>query len=146
MQYKSGITPALFEAMKAMGKHIEIIAGSQGLAPAQLGAIKKLSISDGMTTTELGSRLGINASTVTALVDRMERDGFVRRERNDRDRRVVQVWLTGYAKKIARELPDVDKYMTSLALKEFSQAELNLLVEWLIRFQELLERESPERE
>lgn len=139
METKSGLSSALIETMKAMRRHIELLAAGQGLAPAQLAALKKLRSDDGLTTTELGSRLSINNSTVTALVDRLERDGLVSRDRCGEDRRVVRVWLTDHAKKLAAELPDLDKYVTALALREFSPAELGLLVEWLDRLQRLLQ-------
>jgi len=37
----------------------------------------------------LGTQLGLNSASVTALVDRLERAGHVRRERDSRDRRRV---------------------------------------------------------
>jgi DNA-binding MarR family transcriptional regulator len=50
---------------------------------------------DGMLTMgELARRLGITEKTVTGVVDRLEREGHVQRERITLDRRVVNCRLT----------------------------------------------------
>ena len=41
--------------------------------------------------TELSSKLGLPNSTVSGLVDRLEKQGMVERERSEEDRRVVYV-------------------------------------------------------
>ncbi|MBN2390027.1 MAG: winged helix-turn-helix transcriptional regulator [Anaerolineae bacterium] len=54
---------------------------------------------DGQTHTELAGRLHIQASTVTKMVQRMEKAGFVERRNDPDDQRVSRVYLTpaGYA-------------------------------------------------
>jgi DNA-binding MarR family transcriptional regulator len=50
---------------------------------------------DGMLTMgELARRLGVTEKTVTGVVDRLEREGHVQRERVSPDRRVVSCRLT----------------------------------------------------
>jgi DNA-binding MarR family transcriptional regulator len=44
---------------------------------------------------ELARRLGVTEKTITGVVDRLERAELVRRVRNEADRRVIQVELTG---------------------------------------------------
>jgi len=48
----------------------------------------------------LGKNAGVKSSTITDLVDRLERDGFALRVRDNGDRRVVKVRLTEKGKKI----------------------------------------------
>ncbi|NUT95325.1 MAG: MarR family transcriptional regulator [Saccharothrix sp.] len=52
---------------------------------------------------ELGAVLGLAKSSVTGLVDRTERNGFVRREQDPQDTRAVQVSLTPEGRKLAQE-------------------------------------------
>ena len=49
---------------------------------------------EGLSQTELSRRIPIDEATTVRTLDRMERDGWVRRARNARDRRQVQVFLT----------------------------------------------------
>ena len=54
----------------------------------------KFGHTDGMTLTELGRCAGVEPSTITGLVDRMERDGLVERMPVHGDRRAQQAVLT----------------------------------------------------
>ena len=49
---------------------------------------------------ELGKNARVKSSTITDMVDRLERDGFAVRVRDKSDRRVVKVRLTEKGKKI----------------------------------------------
>src|SRR5512139_2091288 len=64
------------------------------VTPAQSGILFLLKAKDGRTMTELGRALAIDNATITGLVDRLERDGFVRRIRSASDRRALNVSLT----------------------------------------------------
>ncbi|OYD70189.1 DNA-binding MarR family transcriptional regulator [Rhodococcus sp. OK302] len=46
----------------------------------------------------LGQQLGLNSASVTALIDRMNKNGLVERERDDNDRRRVLLGVTDRAK------------------------------------------------
>ncbi len=52
---------------------------------------------------ELGAMLGLAKSSLTGLVDRTERNGFVRREPDPRDTRAVRVALTPQGSRLAAE-------------------------------------------
>jgi len=49
---------------------------------------------------ELGENARVKKSTVTDMVDRLERDGYAERIRDKKDRRVVKVRLTAKGKKV----------------------------------------------
>jgi MarR family transcriptional regulator, organic hydroperoxide resistance regulator len=63
----------------------EAIAES-GLTAPQVGALRALA-DGGLSLKELSARLGLAHSTVSGIVDRLERRGFLRREPDARDRR-----------------------------------------------------------
>lgn len=64
------------------------------VTPAQSGILFLLKAKDGRTMTELGRALAIDNATITGLVDRLERDGFVRRNKSASDRRALNVSIT----------------------------------------------------
>jgi MarR family transcriptional regulator, 2-MHQ and catechol-resistance regulon repressor len=47
-----------------------------------------------MTQSEISGKVLKSGSNMTTVIDNLERDGFVRRERNTNDRRVIHVHLT----------------------------------------------------
>ena len=68
--------------------------GISTIRPAYLGVLLSLWDKDGLKANELGKRAGLEPSTMTGLLDRMERDGLVKREPDPNDRRANRIHLT----------------------------------------------------
>lgn len=66
----------------------------EGLTVTQLGVLEALLHLGPMVQSELAEKLLTSASNLTTVVDNLERDGLVRRERSAEDRRQVEVSLT----------------------------------------------------
>jgi DNA-binding MarR family transcriptional regulator len=64
------------------------------LRPAQIHVLLWLGHDGVLTMGELARRIGTTDKTVTGVVDRLEREGHVQRERDAADRRVVRARLT----------------------------------------------------
>jgi DNA-binding MarR family transcriptional regulator len=60
----------------------------------ELACLRALVRDGPMITRELGGRFGVPVSTMTGLVDRMEKKGLVRRIRGRRDRRAIELEAT----------------------------------------------------
>jgi len=75
-------------------------ANRLGISGSQLAALEKLFPEDGLTIGELSKRMGLHASTLTGLVDRLEKDKLVYRGRSKSDRRVVKIFLTPTGREI----------------------------------------------
>lgn len=76
------------------------------LTIVQFNALQHLhwySSESGMTISELGEHLGLAHSTVSGLVDRLARDGWIMRHKSDKDRRRSQVQLTEQSKVLFQE-------------------------------------------
>jgi DNA-binding MarR family transcriptional regulator len=65
------------------------------------------------------------ASTITGVIDRLESAGHVRRERDQRDRRVVWVTLTDAGRELVDRLPtlsdEMGRLLGALPAKELEQ-------------------------
>jgi len=68
--------------------------GINTIKPAYLGVLLSLWNEDGLKANELGKRAGLEPSTMTGLLDRMERDGLVKRKPDPNDRRAHRIHLT----------------------------------------------------
>jgi DNA-binding MarR family transcriptional regulator len=64
-----------------------------GLTPAQYGVLVRIN-EEGVPLTKTAEAMYSDLSTVNGIVNRLEREGYVRRERCTSDRRVVFVKLT----------------------------------------------------
>lgn len=67
------------------------ILSSYNITPPQFDALQKIIYNGELTISELSSKLYLAPSTITDLVDRMEKSGLVERVRDTKDRRVVKV-------------------------------------------------------
>ena len=80
-------------------------AREHGLTGPQVSALKILEAMGDLSLTELSGRMSARNSTLTGIVDRMERDGLVQRERSQTDRRVVLIRPTEKGREVARSVP-----------------------------------------
>ncbi len=80
------------------------MASGFGLTGPQLTILKLLESFQDLSLSTLSERIRAQNSTVTGIVDRMEREGLVRRERSKADRRVVHIRLSEKGARLAREI------------------------------------------
>lgn len=71
-----------------------LLAEGVKVTPTQTGILFLLKRKNGMTMTELSQVLAADNSTMTGLVDRLEKSGFVVREASPTDRRALLVRIT----------------------------------------------------
>jgi len=77
---------------QSMSKVIEEM--NPGMTAPQGMVMGILSKEKTMKITELSSRLSLSNSTVSGIVDRLEKQGLVERKRSEEDRRVVNVSMS----------------------------------------------------
>jgi DNA-binding MarR family transcriptional regulator len=87
---------AMRELILASEAYRNRVANHLGLGVTETQALSNLILAKAMGQTELADALGITTSSVTSLVDRMERSGLVKRQPHPRDRRRTVVQLTKY--------------------------------------------------
>lgn len=68
---------------------------SHGLTPHGLAVLAYLEQGNGLTQRELARRCGVVPSTLNHTVDHLERSGWIERHRDQSNRRLVQLALTG---------------------------------------------------
>jgi DNA-binding MarR family transcriptional regulator len=112
------------------------------LTPPQLHTVLWLGQDGPLPMGELARRVGITEKTITGVVDRLEREGHVQRERDSADRRVVQVRLTDQGEALAGQLRQQvhGKFCGFLSLLESEDCAALLRV-----FERLVERTSAAR-
>lgn len=80
------------------------LAEQYGLTGPQLIVVKMLEPVGRLSLSELSWKIRARNSTVTGIIDRMEREGLVARRRSDEDRRVVHIELTAKGRRLARDI------------------------------------------
>jgi len=78
--------------------------GRVGLHRGQNRLLRALWDREGLTHGDLAEALGVAPATVTRMVQRMERGGFVRREADAEDQRISRVYLTERGRAVREEV------------------------------------------
>ncbi len=79
------------EHSSAVMRYAVATAKRMGLEASELAALEHLQAAGPMTLGRLGERLSMSPGALTALVDRLERKGYVERIPNPKDRRSALV-------------------------------------------------------
>jgi DNA-binding MarR family transcriptional regulator len=71
----------------------------------QLGALRIVALSPRISLGELSERMFLHISSVSGIVDRLEKRGYVTRTRGGQDRRVVHLNVTADGKRVIKKTP-----------------------------------------
>jgi len=106
----------------------------ENLTPSQLDILVCLGRTGGLTLGEIGNRLLVSGGNITGVVDRLERSGYVYRDRDKDDRRVVRAKLTPEGAELHKEiLPVFKRKLNEImnVLEPEEQRQLNRLLKKL---------------
>ncbi len=107
------------------------LARRADLTGPQLTVVKMLEQIGDLSLSELSERIRAQNSTVTGIIDRMERENLVTRERSKEDRRVVYIRLTAKGRRLAEEIPVEPMEIFRGALESLTASEVRDLVKIL---------------
>lgn len=111
-----------------------------GLFPGQPPVLFHLWKKDGRSQTELADLLRIKPATMTKMINRMEKTGFIRRETDPRDQRVSLIFLTEAGLAVQNEVMRNFERLNSELAAGFSLEEQALLKRFLMKLHDNLKR------
>ena len=88
---------------------------------------------DALTHGELAGKLQITPATITKMIQRMEKSGFVSSQPDASDQRVSRVYLTEAGRAVRVELEAVWKRLEAESFRGFNDDERVVLGEYLLR-------------
>jgi DNA-binding MarR family transcriptional regulator len=86
---------------------------------------------EALTMSQLSDKLMVSNGNVTGVVDRLERDGHVRRERSATDRRVQFIALTDRGIESFREMADAHEHWITKLFGQLKSTDIKSLLEGL---------------
>lgn len=92
------------------------------------------------TAKEIGIHLNLNASTVSGIVSRLEKKGYLAKLPNQTDKRSAYIYLTAIGEKTIHAIPDLLHEKLTNKLKSLSTEELEKLqgaMQLLVEFMEV---------
>lgn len=136
-----------------LGRHL-MLAGSRlreavgrraqrefGITALQSDMLLLMASRGSMISTELATACGVNASTVTHAVDACIERGLLRRDRNEADRRLVNIVPTVAGKRMAERVRALIADLARTALEGVEHPDLAVLAASLAQVTRNLERQ-----
>lgn len=103
---------ALYSTSRAITKQYALILGELGITYPQYLALLVLWQKDGLLIQDIASRMELDGATVTPLVQRLEKQGMVLRQRSKIDERKVHVFLTEDGKALYQKALTIPQQLT----------------------------------
>src|SRR4030042_3258470 len=94
------------------------------VTPVQVGLLFFLQKNDGSSLTQISQGLMFENPTVTGLIDRLEKLGYVKRSDHPSDRRVYLVYLTEKGNLVANKALPLVKKLNEEIKKGYSREEI----------------------
>lgn len=95
--------------------------------------------SDGISIREVSDKCGLALTSLTTMLERMEKTGLIRREQDGKDRRKTKLYLTEKARDLQNDYDAVSNEMTDIYYQGFSASEIGQFESYLDRIRENLE-------
>ncbi len=125
--------------------HARAIADLAGVHPTDFEAMDVLDWTGPITAGELARRIGLTSGAVTGVIDRLERDGWVRRGTDPRDRRRVIVELVPDPPHVGTAQIEAFEPLTAemAAINDrFDDDQLQAVLDWLRAANDAIERST----
>src|SRR5215469_11441177 len=120
---------------------LEAAIAEGALTGPQQSAMEALVRSGGLSLKELSQELGLAHSTVSGIVDRLEKRGMVERKADGADRRVSRIVPTRQVRQFVREtMPELERHPLAEALADATGAERQAVALGIATLRRLLER------
>jgi DNA-binding MarR family transcriptional regulator len=113
-----------------------------GISGPQLWLLRTLEDHGPLSVGDLADRMYLHISTVSGVVDRLQRRRLAGRQRDDRDRRVVRIRLTRRGRNLLRNAPEPAQGKLLYGLERLSRAELRRLRGSITKLVEIMEAQS----
>ena len=125
--------------------HARAIAGFAGVHPTDFEAMDVLDWTGPITAGELAKRIGLTSGAVTGVIDRLEREGWVRRTSDPNDRRRVIVELVPDPPHVGTAQVEAFEPLTAemAAINDrFDDDQLQAVLDWLRAANDAIERST----
>lgn len=116
---------------RAFSRSLQEKAAVLGFSPGQFPVLCALWDEDGLTQRQILDRLTIEQATLANTLQRMERDGLIRRQVHPSDRRATQNFLTERGREIQGEAVAAALAADAELFKGFRRFEKELLLEYM---------------
>ena len=126
-QYEDCIIFLLAKAYQKAHGNFKRRLQSYGLTPVQHLILEAIREHEGLSAGEIGKRLVLDSATLSGILDRMTEAGWIVKETDQEDKRVLRIYRGPKAEKMGTTLIEERKQANEEILSGFTQEERILL-------------------
>jgi DNA-binding MarR family transcriptional regulator len=115
------------KARNLLQAEMDVALAGTRITSSHVGALLLLARGVAHSPVGLAKRLAVDAGFVTRVIDRLEKEGLVHRERSSQDRRVVNLTLTEAGRVAAAQVAEITPAVLNRRLSGFSPQEFETL-------------------
>lgn len=108
----------------------------------QFTALQILINNDQMTIGELSQKMALACSTITDLIDRMERNGLVVRKKDEKDKRIVRIQVLPKGHEIVEKVLEKRINFLNSKMRELTESEKESLNQALKRLYDAMQEDK----
>lgn len=138
-----GLGKLLRRAHMAFTREFRERLAEHGFTFGEFIHLERLWEEDGLNQKELSRRVGIASASSTQIIEALEKNKLIQRERNPNDRRSINVFLTALGRAKKSELLSCAKDANRLARKGLSREAIAALFDTVQTIIQNLEASSP---
>jgi DNA-binding MarR family transcriptional regulator len=124
----SGFGYLVRRAHRAFVKAITVSLAEHGLSLGQYQILRALLTKDGISQSELSDRLEVHKAALTALIDGLERDGYIKRRRPESDGRKLIVFLTAKGRNLQQGLQELARDINVKSQQKIAKGDMEVTV------------------
>lgn len=142
MQTHDQVLVAIRRIIRAIDLHSRRLAQRSGLTGPQLLVMQVIARRESPTSSEVAREVSLSQATVTTILDRLERNGFVLRRRGEQDKRKVHLSLTESGATVLASAPTPIQENFIDSFNELKDWEQHLILSSLERVAEMMDAQD----
>lgn len=146
LRYDVRILQSVRRIIRGLDIYSRKLAAEYGITGPQLACVRTVVQHGQLTQLELSEKVHLSASTIVGILDRLEQKQLVRRERDTRDRRRINVSATDQGRALVARAPSpLDEALPKAleGLGELEKATIALSLERLVDFLDIRRFTTP---
>jgi DNA-binding MarR family transcriptional regulator len=139
VRYDLSVLQSLRRIIRAVSLYSHRLAAIYKITAPQLVCLLTIVKEGSLNLSTLSKRVFLSASTVVGILDRLEEKGLITRQRDHKDRRLINVQATPKGKDLVAQTPSPLPTALANALKELPELEQATIALSLERIVDLME-------
>lgn len=132
------VIAAIRRIIRATDVHSRQLVKHSGLTSAQILIMNVIGSERSHNTSKIAEAVALSPATVTNIVERLEQREYIARQRDDKDKRKVNLWLTEKGKAVLASAPTLLQQNFIEKFDRLESWEQNMIVASLQRVAQLM--------